>query len=151
MHVGGGERVAADPPVATFPLPRDHRVSELADNLALLFLAVLHHPNLNKCMEFLTIAARVAAGARWRLLLPLSQKDAEVQLQENFNYWESCYVGNKSRRDLVMRGRCRPNRRRNRTNDVGPRENRARPAIDPMLRSTAVCYAHRAAGAVHRP
>jgi two-component system, chemotaxis family, protein-glutamate methylesterase/glutaminase len=31
---------------------------------------------------------------------------------------------------------------------VGPRENHARPAIDPMLRSTAVCCAHRAVGVV---
>jgi two-component system, chemotaxis family, protein-glutamate methylesterase/glutaminase len=31
---------------------------------------------------------------------------------------------------------------------VGPRENHARPAIDPMLRSTALCCAHRAVGVV---
>jgi two-component system, chemotaxis family, protein-glutamate methylesterase/glutaminase len=31
---------------------------------------------------------------------------------------------------------------------VGPQENHSRPAIDPMLRSTAVCCAHRAVGVV---
>src|SRR3954467_5199411 len=64
MHVGGGEGVAADTPVAAFhvldhapgdvahvlALDRDHRVSQLADHLALLFLAehVLDDPNLNE-------------------------------------------------------------------------------------------------------
>ena len=64
VHVGGGQRVAADPPVAAFhlldhapsdaahvlALDRDHRVGQLADDLALLFLAehVLDDANLNE-------------------------------------------------------------------------------------------------------
>src|SRR5690242_6608062 len=64
VDVGGGQRVAADPPVAAFhllddaprdiahvlALDRDHRVGQLADHLALLFLAedVLDDANLNE-------------------------------------------------------------------------------------------------------
>src|SRR5207249_4693571 len=64
VHVGCGERVAADAPVAAFhfldhapgdaahvlAFDRDHRVGQLADDLALLLLAehVLDDANLNE-------------------------------------------------------------------------------------------------------
>src|ERR1700730_15837630 len=63
LDVGGGQGIAADPPVAAFhllddapgdiahvlTLDRDHRLGELADDLALLFPTehVLDHANLN--------------------------------------------------------------------------------------------------------
>src|SRR4051794_31876904 len=64
MHVGGGQGFAADSPIATFhfldhapsdathalALDHDHRISQFADDLALLFFAehVLDDANLNE-------------------------------------------------------------------------------------------------------